>query len=73
MAATSKQARRFKFDRGDWVALRVRDEWKLIGKVRDADSESITVVDRAGVDRHFVPGEDPIIHAYWRGRHWYVR
>ena len=68
------KTREFKFDRGDWVAIRVRDEYRLVGKVRDADGESITVVDRNGLDEHFVPGEDPIVHAYWRrGGRWYIR
>ena len=70
---TMGRAREFKFDRGDWVALRVRDEWKLVGKVVDADHDSCTVERRDGPRDHFVPEQDPIVHAYWRNRRWYVR
>lgn len=60
-------SRRFKFDTGDWVAVRTpRGEWKLWGKVVDADEESCTV-DHHGVRYHYVPGEDPIARVRWTG------
>lgn len=61
--------RQYKFDRGDWVAVRnpVTGEWRLAGKVVDADSESCTVENR-GLRSHYVPGEDPIARVRWTGR-----
>lgn len=59
--------RRFKFDLGDWVAVRnYRGEWRLAGKVVDADSESCTVEHR-GIRSAYVPGEDPIARIRWTG------
>lgn len=64
--------REFKFDRGDWIALRHEDgQYRLVGKVVDADSESITV-DKHGVRYHYAVGEDPIARVRWHGRHWSV-
>jgi hypothetical protein len=61
--------RRFKFDRGDWVAVRSHSgEWRIAGKVVDADSESCTVASASGVRSHYVPGEDPIARVRWIGR-----
>jgi hypothetical protein len=66
-------ARRFKFDRGDWVAVRqASGEYRLVGKVVDADSESITVQSRSEIRSHFAVGEDPIARVRWRGRRWEV-
>lgn len=65
-------ARRFKFDRGDWVAVRqASGEYRLAGKVVDADSESITV-ERRDVRSVYVVGEDPIVRVRWRGPRWEV-
>lgn len=59
--------RRFKFDRGDWVAVRnAQGEWRLAGKVVDADSESCTV-ERRGLRSHYAVGEDPIARVRWNG------
>lgn len=60
--------RRFKFDRGDWVALRSpQGEWRLAGKVVDADSESCCVEHKNGTRDTYVPGEDPIARVRWTG------
>ena len=60
--------RRFKFDRGDWIAVRnARGEWRLAGRVVDADSESITIEQR-GRRTQYLPGEDPISRVRWTGR-----
>lgn len=65
--------RQFKYDRGDWIAARDwTGQYKLIGKVVDADSESITVERRDGTRAHFAVGEDPIARVRWRGRRWSV-
>lgn len=62
-----RKQRQFKYDRGDWIAVRNhRGDWTLGGKVVDADSESITV-ERRGVRSHYVPGEDIIAHVRWTG------
>ena len=73
--------RQFRFDLGDWVAVRddrAPNGYRLAGLVVDADSESITVKNRDGLLNHFAVGEDPIGQAYWRTvggsrRGWYVR
>lgn len=67
-------ARRFRFDRGDWVATRnARGEWVMAGKVVDADSESITVEYR-GLRSHYAVGEGPIGRVRWLGGgRWAVR
>jgi hypothetical protein len=63
----SEGMRKFKYDKGDWIAVRNhRGEWVLGGKVVDADSESITV-DRRGLRTAYLPGEDPIAHIRWTG------
>lgn len=60
--------RQFKFDRGDWIAVRnYRGEWCLAGKIVDADSESCTAEWR-GLRSHYLPGEDPIARVRWTGR-----
>lgn len=60
--------RRFKYDRGDWLAVRNhRGEWVLAGKVVDADSESVTV-DRRGIRNVYVVGEDVLARVRWTGR-----
>jgi hypothetical protein len=65
----SKTTRKFKFDRGDWIAVRDhRGEWCLAGKVVDADSESCTVETRSGLRNQFLPGVDPIARVRWTGR-----
>jgi hypothetical protein len=59
--------RRFKFDKGDWIALQHDHRgWILAGKVVDADSESITV-ERRGLRDQYVVGEDPIARVLWVG------
>lgn len=61
--------RRFKYDRGDWIAVRNhRGEWRLGGKVVDADSESCMVESASGVRTPYVPDEDPIARVRWTGR-----
>ena len=61
--------RQFKLDRGDWVAERDhRGEWRLVGKVVDADSESVTVQTKGGWRAHYAVGEDPIARVRWVGR-----
>ncbi len=67
--------REFTFDRGDWIAVRDhRGEWRLAGKIVDADSESCTAENRSGVRAHYVPGEDPIARIQWTGRgRWRLR
>jgi len=61
--------RRFKFDVGDWVAVRDhRGQWELAGKVVDADAESCTVETVTGLRNHYVPEEDPIARVRWTGR-----
>lgn len=74
MAKTARQ-REYVFDRGDWIAARDRTgQYRLRGKVVDADSESITVENRAGVREHYAVGEDPIAHVRWTGGgRWTVR
>ena len=66
--------RQFKFDRGDWIAVRNhRGEWVLGGKVVDADSESITV-DQHGIRTAYLPSEDPICRIRWTGNgRWALR
>jgi hypothetical protein len=67
--AESVSGRRFKFDRGDWVAVRsYKGDWRLAGKVVDADSESCTIENASGVRSHYVPGEDAIARVRWTGR-----
>lgn len=64
--------RRFKFGIGDWVAVRdMHGQWRLAGKVVDADSESCTVEQR-GLRTAYVPGEDAIVHVRWVGRRWVI-
>ncbi len=66
---TMKRQRRFKFDLGDWVAARnAHGEWRLVGKVVDADEESCTVESRDGLRSHYAVGEDPIARVRWIGR-----
>lgn len=61
--------RQYKFDRGDWIALRDHhSEWQLVGKVVDADSESCAVESATGVRSVYVPEEDPIARVRWVGR-----
>lgn len=69
LTAMTKTTRQFKFDRGDWIAVRDhRGEWNLAGKVVDADSESCTVQTRSGLRSQFLPGEDPIARVRWTGK-----
>lgn len=69
LSAMTKTTRQFKFDRGDWIAVRDhRNEWCLVGKIVDADGESCTVLNRRGVRDQFVPGVDPIARVRWTGR-----
>jgi hypothetical protein len=57
--------RRFKFDEGDWIAVRdFKGEWRMAGKVVDADSDSCTAEYR-GLRTAYVPGEDPIARVRW--------
>ena len=61
--------RRYKFDVGDWVAVRdSRGEYRLAGKVVDADSESCMVQSTSGLRTPYVPGEDWIARVRWVGR-----
>lgn len=58
--------RKYKFDRGDWIAVRDhRGEWCLAGKIVDADSESCTVIRRDGTRDQFLPESDPIARVRW--------
>lgn len=64
--------RRFKFDLGDWIAVRDRQGmWRLGGKVIAADPESVTVErrDRAipgvPIRSRYVVGEDVIARVRW--------
>lgn len=62
------KARQYKFDRGDWIAVRnYRGEWTLAGKIVDADSESCCAEYR-GLRSHYAVGEDPIARVRWTGR-----
>lgn len=67
---TMPSARQYKFDRGDWIAVRdlLTGEWTLVGKIVDADSESCTVEHRNGTRSSYLPGEDPISRIRWTGR-----
>lgn len=64
--------RRFKFDCGDWIAVRGAQGYQLAGKVVDADEESITVERRDRTRAHYAVGEDAIARVRWRGRRWEV-
>lgn len=60
--------RNYKYDVGDWIAVRDHGgQWRLAGKVIDADSESCKVESR-GTINVYLPGEDPIARVRWRGR-----
>lgn len=73
-ATTAKTARQYKFDIGDWIAIRDdRGEYRLVGKIVDADSESCTVIRRDGTRDQFIPESDPIVHVKWRNHQWSVR
>ena len=67
-AARPTGMRNFKYDVGDWIAVRDHTgQWKLAGKVVDADSESCRVEYR-GLSSVYLPGEDPIARVRWRRR-----